>query len=100
MNNMINVDPSSLEQTAARVESADSDYQRMFNSLYSEVDRLETNWGGKDNKAFSGKIRSFEEDLRQISLIMRQYAEFLRASAKAYRETQDELANCAGKLKG
>ena len=100
MNNMINVDPSSLEKTAGRVESADGDYQRLFNSLYSEVDRLETNWGGKDNKAFSGKIRSFEEDLRQISLITRQYAEFLRASAKAYRETQDELTNCAGKLKG
>ena len=27
MNNMINVDPSSLEQTAGRVESADGDYK-------------------------------------------------------------------------
>lgn len=100
MNNLINVDPSSLEQTAARVENADSDYQRLFNSLYGEVERLESCWQGKDNKAFSGKIRSFEEDLRQISIIMRQYAQYLRSSARAYRETQDELANCANKLKG
>lgn len=100
MNNLIDVDPSVLEQTAGRVENADSDYQRLFNSLYSEVDRLEVNWNGKDNRAFLGKIRSFEEDLRQISLIMRQYAEYLKACARAYRETQDELTSCANRLKG
>ena len=100
MNNLIDVDPSRLEDTATKVESADGDYQRLFASLYSEVDHLDTNWGGKDNKAFSGKIRSYEEDFRQISLIMRQYAEFLRASARAYRETQDELTNCANRLRG
>ncbi len=100
MNNLIDVDPSRLEDTATRVESADLDYQRLYASLYSEVDRLDGNWGGKDNKAFSGKIRSYEEDFRQISIIMRQYSEFLRASARAYRETQEELANCANRLRG
>lgn len=100
MNSLINVDPSQLDQTAARVESADSDYQRLYQSLYSEVDKLSSNWNGKDNTAFCGRIKSFEDDFRQISIIMRQYADFLKASARAYRETQEELANAANKLKG
>ncbi len=100
MNNLINVDPSRLEDTASRVEAADGDYQRLYQSLYSEVDKLSGSWGGKDNTAFNGRIKSYEEDFRQISIIVRQYADFLRASARAYRETQDELANAANRLKG
>lgn len=100
MNNLINVEPDRLEDIASKVESSDSDYQRLFNALYSEVDNLSGEWGGKDNAAFTGRIRSFEDDFRQISIIMRQYAEFLRASARAYRETQDELVNAANRLKG
>ncbi|MBR3228206.1 MAG: WXG100 family type VII secretion target [Erysipelotrichaceae bacterium] len=99
MNTMINVEPSRLEDTAARVETLDGDYQRLFQSLYSEVDKLSGNWGGKDNIAFNSRIRSYEEDFRQISIIMRQYVAFLRASARAYREVQDELANAANRLK-
>lgn len=100
MNSLINVDPSRLDDTAARVESLDSDYQRLYQSLYSEVDKLSSNWTGKDNTAFCGRIKSFEDDFRQISIITRQYADYLKGCARAYRETQDELANSANRLKG
>ena len=99
MNTSINVEPSKLLNTANRIESADGDYQRLYQSLYSEVDKLSGNWGGKDNLAFNGRIKSYEDDFRQISIIMRQYAEFLRASARAYQEVQDELASAASRLK-
>lgn len=99
MNNFINVDPSRLEETASRIEASDGDYQRLYTSLYSEVDKLSGSWVGKENNAFNAKIRTYEEDFKQISLIMRQYAEFLRASARAYRETQDELVSAVGRLK-
>ncbi|MBR2577484.1 MAG: WXG100 family type VII secretion target [Erysipelotrichaceae bacterium] len=99
MNTTINVEPGKLEETAARVEACDGDYQRLYRSLYAEVDKLSGNWGGKDNLAFNGKIRSYEEDFRQISILVRQYAAFLRASARAYREIQDELTSSANRLK-
>lgn len=99
MNTNIDVSPSKLEETANKVESSNADYQRLYQSLYAEVDKLSGNWGGKDNAAFNGRIKSYENDFRQISIIMRQYAEFLRASARAYREVQDELANAANRLK-
>ena len=99
MNNSIIVEPESLETTANQIEDADSEYQRLYNSLYSEVDKLSGNWGGKDNTAFTNKILSYEDDFKQISIIMRQYAEFLRASARAYRETQEEMVSAANRLR-
>lgn len=99
MNNSIIVEPTQLEDTAAKVESANSDYERLYQSLYAEVDKLAGNWGGKDNAAFNSKIKSFEDDFKQISIIIKQYSEFLRASARAYRETQDELTSAANRLK-
>ena len=93
------VDPSRLESTASNVESKNSDYQRIYNSLYSEVDKMTSVWQGKDNTAFTNKIKAFQDDFRQISIILREYADFLRNSARAYRETQDELYNATSRLK-
>ena len=99
MNNSIIVDPSKLDDTAARVEASEADYERLYRSLYGEVDKLAGNWGGKDNAAFNDRIKSYEDDFKQISIIMKQYADFLKASARAYRETQDELTSAANKLR-
>ena len=48
--------------------------------------------------AFSTQIRKFEADFREMSVLCTQYAEFLRNSARAYRETQDDLAVQASNL--
>lgn len=93
------VEPSRLEETAAKIEQANSDYDRIYQALYVEVDKMSTAWQGKDNTAFTGQIKTYEDDFKQISIIMRQYADFLRNSARAYRETQDELYSQATRLK-
>lgn len=93
------VDPSRLESTASNVDSANSDYQRIYHNLYAEVDKMEAVWQGKDNTAFTNKIKAFEDDFRQISNILSHYSDFLRNSARAYRETQDELYNATSRLK-
>lgn len=86
----INVEPDRLEWTASRVEEARIDYDRTFLAIYTAVDKMATIWQGKDNTAFTEQIKGYEDDLRQISLIMGQYADFLRICAKGYRQTQDE----------
>ena len=93
------VEPTRLEDSASKVESYDSDYQRVYSLLYEEVDKMASVWQGKDNTMFTNKIKEFEDDFRQISVLLRQYAEFLRNTARAYRETQDELYNAASRLK-
>ena len=92
------VEPARLEETAGRVEEANSAYERLYHELYSEVDKMSSAWQGKDNTMFVNQIRSYESDFHQISVIMRQYADFLRNSARAYRDTQDELTTQASRL--
>lgn len=93
------VDPARLEITAQRVESSKADYDRLVNLLYAEVDKLQTNWQGKENTEFTNKIKQFQNDFRQIAIILNQYAQFLRSSARAYRETQEELYSSASRLR-
>lgn len=93
------VDPEQLEAIASRVESQNSDYKRIYQNLYAEVEKMNSSWSGKDNAEFTSRIKSYESDLRQISLVLNQYSDFLRASARAYRETQDEIFNNASRLK-
>ena len=95
----IMVEPERLESTAARIEEANREYDRTYQAIYVEVDKMSSSWQGKDNTAFTNQIKSFEDDLRQISMIMRQYADFLRNSARAYRETQDEIYSRANHLR-
>lgn len=85
------VDPDRLVQTAQQIEQADGEYQQLYQSLYGEVDKMSQAWSGKDNVAFSNQLRGYEKDFRSISLLLRQYAEFLRNSARAYQDTQDEI---------
>lgn len=93
------VDPSRLENTADRVDSSNAEYERIVNALYAEVDKMQASWSGKENTEFTNKIKAYQDDFRQISIILRQYADFLRNSARAYRETQDELFNSASRLR-
>lgn len=95
----IMVEPERLEAIASEIESANREYDRTYQMIYTEVDKMSSSWQGKDNTAFVGQIKTFEDDLRQISIIMRQYADFLRNSARAYRETQDEIYAQANRLK-
>ena len=93
------VEPARLNETAARIEEADAAYERLYRSLYSEVDKMSASWKGKDNTMFADQIRGYERDLDQISVIMRQYADFLRNSASAYADTQEELRVEASRLR-
>ena len=95
----IMVEPERLESIAGRIEEANRDYDRSYQAIYIQVDKMSSSWKGKDNTAFTNQIKAFENDLRQISIIMRQYADFLRNSARAYRETQDEIYARAVRLR-
>lgn len=94
----IMVEPERLESVSTNVSQANQDYDRTYQAIYDQVDKMSLSWKGKDNIAFTNQIKAFEDDLRQISIIMRQYADFLQNSARAYRETQDEITTQASRL--
>lgn len=87
----INVEMLALQSTANKLESLAMDYQKLFMQLFDAVDIMKNGWVGKDNTAFTTQIRNFEHDFRHTQILIQQYADFLRNSAKAYDECQTEL---------
>ncbi len=95
---MITVEPERLEACAMRISDETQEYQRAFTQLFEAVDRMKSGWEGKDNTAFTNQIRKYEADFRQMCVLCTQYSEFLRNSARAYREMQDDLTSQASSL--
>lgn len=94
----IYVDPIRLDSSAMKIESEIEAYHRCYMMMFDEVEKMKNAWQGKDNVAFTNQIRQLEAVMKQIQVLCQQYAEFLRNSARAYRETQNELMNQAGRI--
>ncbi len=94
----IQVTPEQLESAAGRIESLAADYKTQYDQLYSETNAMASTWNGKDNTAFVDQIAGFKDDFEKMHTLMLNYADFLRKSAKAYRDTQDTVVSEARKL--
>ena len=94
----IQVTPEQLESTAGRIESLAADYKAQYDQLYSETNAMASTWSGKDNVAFVQQIDGFKDDFAKMHTLMLNYADFLKKSAKAYRDTQDTVVSEARKL--
>lgn len=89
----IYVEPEQLESCAARMDEKNQDYLRHVNEMFLAIETMASAWKGDDNTAFTAKITSYESNLRALHLIADEYQEFLRNSAKYYRNTQQELTS-------
>ena len=94
----IQVTPEQLETTATKIEALAADYKQQYDRLYSETNAMATTWSGKDNVAYINQIAGFKDDFAKMHTLMLNYADFLRKSAKAYRDTQDTVTAEARKL--
>jgi len=95
----IYVEPAKLEATATKVESFAAEYQKKYTALMSEVEAMGKNWEGADNIAYVTQVKGFTDDFERMKQLMTAYVEFLRASAKAYRSTQDNITSGAKGLR-
>ena len=69
-----------------------------YDQLYNETGAMASTWNGKDNMAFIDQIAGFKDDFEKMHTLMMNYADFLKKSAKAYRETQQAIMDQARKL--
>ena len=98
MARQIEVTPELLESAATKIEGLAGEYKGQYDSLYQETDAMGASWSGKDNVAFIDQIAGFKDDFDKMHTLMLNYADFLRKSAKAYRDTQDAITADARKL--
>ncbi|MFC4302820.1 WXG100 family type VII secretion target [Cohnella boryungensis] len=94
----ITVSPAKLESAAQKMDAHSGEYEKLYQQLFSEVDGMGAAWQGADNIAFVNQIKGFTDDFQNMTALMRQYSEFLKLSAKAYKDTQDEAINQAKRL--
>ena len=94
----ISVEMDQLLSCADRMDNTNQDYLQKVNEFFNTVDGMASAWRGKDNIAFTSKISKFNGDFKALSLLCSQYADFLRNSARAYNETQNELTEQIGQL--
>lgn len=95
----ITVTPAELEKAASAIDGLAADYQTQYNNLYSETTNMKTAWQGRDNVAYINQIEGFKDDFAKMQTLMKNYADFLKKSAAAYRRTQEEITNRATKLR-
>jgi WXG100 family type VII secretion target len=98
MGKQITVTPSELESVAGKISQWTTDYRNFVKELYGEIDAMSKAWQGADNLAYTNQVKGFEEDFQAMANLMNQYEDFLRKSAKAYRDTQNEIKTQAGSL--
>lgn len=97
-NRIIEVTPEQLELTAAAIENLATDYKKQYELFYSETNAMSSTWNGKDIQAYINQIAGFKDDFDKMYSLMNKYVDFLRKSAKAYRDTQDTITSEARKL--
>ncbi len=95
---IIHVSPDELLSAAARLDESNQEYQRVFHQLFEAVEVMKGGWEGKDNITFTNQIMRLESDFRDMSVLCSQYSEFLKSSARSYRDIQDDLASQASAL--
>lgn len=94
----INVEMSVLIQAANYIDEINNEFKNHYNQLNNDVDILQMTWLGKDNLAFTTKIKGYNDDFNKMSLTLSQYSSFLNNTAKAYEQTQNELVNQVNRL--
>jgi WXG100 family type VII secretion target len=87
-----------LDRTATEVESAADEYKNEYNRLFGTVQGMSQVWSGTDNVAFTNQIEGFRGDFQRMEALMRDYAAFLRRTAAAYRQQQEQTASAARNL--
>lgn len=98
MARQIQVTPELLESAASKIEGLAGEYKSQYDALYDETNAMAATWNGKDNVAFVDQIAGFKDDFAKMYNLMLNYADFLRKSAKAYRDTQNTIVAEAKKL--
>ena len=94
----ITVEPEQLELIAGRMEEENDIYVRQYQQLFELVDVMSVSWQGSDSTAFARHVSGYQEACGQLSFLWSLYNEFLRNSARAYRDVQDELTSEAMRL--
>lgn len=92
------VEPEKLESAATQIDTDASEYKKVFEQLFTEVNAMGAAWQGADNIAYTTQIEGFRDDFEAMYTLMTQYSQFLKEAAKTYKATQSDIITASKKL--
>lgn len=95
----IMVSPQLLEKASEAIGEWADQYAKEYEALFDSVEKMGNSWKGQDNISYTNRVKDFREDFITMKNLMEQYSEYLRKTAQAYANTQQEIANTASTLK-
>lgn len=97
MNGKFGATYDELASVSANVSNLAEEYGVCIDDIYGIIDELGNDWKGADNLAYVNTANSYKEDMKNLAVVVNEYADFLGDSANEIRRTQEEIANLAGK---
>ncbi len=94
----IKVTPQDLQNASGQISSLAGEYKSEYEALFREVHEMQGKWDGQDNQAYTNRVEGFRDDFDNMYNLMIQYSDYLKNTAKAYAETQDNIKNAASTL--
>lgn len=94
------INPQEVYSVSGYMKQKAEEYNQIIMKLQSQMHQMQSVWRGKDNQAFIDKLDAFGPQLKKITAVIEQYANYLNKSAAQYEQLQQERANAARTLAG
>lgn len=94
----IKVDPQKLLEASIQtggIADLAKDYEKEYKALFDRVSNMKGKWDGQDNQNYTDQVEGFRDDFEKMKSLMDQYSEYLKNTAQAYINTQNEIAKTA-----
>ena len=94
----IKVTPQDLHNASAQISNLAGEYQSEYEALFREIREMQGKWDGQDNQAYTKQVGEFKDDFNNMYELMDQYSNYLKSTAKAYADTQENIKSAATTL--
>ena len=98
MANVIKVTPEELTQVSNNLEQLTDSYQNVVNTINTTVNDLTQTWGGEAQASYATQINGFQDDFKELYVLLNQYSTYLRNTASKYSEAETSIKDSAKAL--
>lgn len=99
MANKWTVTTERLVSSAGIIEEKTTKYNSEWAKLYTELQSLKSaQWQGIASDTFNSKLEAYRNDFEEMSKVLLEYANYLKAAAENYVKTEEAIKDAASNL--
>lgn len=86
----IKVNYDEVYQGSLNLKQKAAQYEDTIQNIYARMYEMQGIWQGSDNQAFIQQLENFKPQLKRMTQIIEEYANYLAKSATSYKEIQND----------